>query len=183
MRLILNSFLLCLCFSVSAQQNNSLKSDIQLLRNSPGKIIKSKIIFEDRFTGISSDIGKIFLIQVFEFNGTDTLKGIELNGNITEPMGMHSDLRRKYDVILDYSELDALLGWFALVKSEISTGRSSDKEQLTYSPMKGNILFRYFKDNFEIQFDCNDENSVLQISIRQMEKFIKDLNEIERWNK
>jgi len=183
MRLILNSFLLCLCFSVSAQQNNSLKSDIQLLRYSPGKIIKSKIIFEDRFTGISSDIGKIYLIQVFELNGTDTLKGIELNGNITEPMGMHSDLRRKYDVILDYSELDALLAWFALVKSEISTGKSSDKEQLTYSPMKENILFRYFKDNFEIQFDCNDENSVLQISIRQMEKFIKDLNEIERWNK
>ena len=35
----------------------------------------------------------------------------------------------------------------------------------------------------KIQFDCNDENSILQISLRQIEKFIKDLNEIERWNK
>src|SRR5258706_179546 len=173
-------FLLAVNFTTNAQGTSAL-SNAEKFSKSPGLITRSSIVYDvDYWTDFGHNIyQRVSLIKYAEYSGKDTITGLKFYGSLfIKPIGTTATYTKKYSVTLDYDELNNIIVWFDLVKKEVAN-KTLGREQLAYIPKTGSLLFRYYDDTFEVQYDKSDDNSIFKGSNHTMDSLQKKLNEIK----
>jgi hypothetical protein len=184
MKKIVILFISAINIMLNAQENGQILSSAEKFSKCPAKIIKSLIIYDERFSSILEDQANLSLIQFSEYSGKDTIYGLKFHGDVIIASGQDITIRKKYCVILDYDELEKIIIWIDLVKSNLFDKASSDKRQVSYISKKSNLLLRYYNNRFEVQYDKFDENSISSLGRNQLDNLYDKLNDIKKlWPK
>jgi hypothetical protein len=163
---------------LNAQVSEPSISVAEKFSKAPDKIIKSLIMYDERYSSIFGDQAYVSLIQYSEFNGKDTVYGLKFYGNVIIAMSKELTIKKKYSVVLDYNEINKIMLWIEFVKGN-SGNMTSAKNKISIAFGKGNLLLRYYNDAFEIQYDKFDENSITKMGKTQLDNLYNKLSEIK----